>query len=97
MKRLLQIAAVIVAGVGAVCVLAGALVVVFGIFGQKQPSPSLNEGHGLAFALGSGTGIIGILLLWTGLAVRAGLSREIRSVSAAQHSQIGDDGRRIGQ
>ena len=83
MKRLSQIAAIIVAGVGAAVTFAGVFMVGFGVFGQKQPPPSLNEGHGLLFALGIATGVIGTLLLWTGLAVRAGLSREIRSAAAA--------------
>jgi uncharacterized YccA/Bax inhibitor family protein len=76
MKKLLQIVAVIVAAVGVVGALGGILMVVFGIFGKRQPPPSLNEGPALAFVVGIGTGLAGLLLLLAGLAVRAGLARK---------------------
>jgi protein-S-isoprenylcysteine O-methyltransferase Ste14 len=81
MNRRVQIGAVIVAVVGAILALGGSVTVGFGVLGEKLPPPSLNEGHGLAFVLGIATIVVGLLVLWTGLAIRAGFTRKIRNAS----------------
>jgi hypothetical protein len=74
-NRPAQLVAVIFGVVGVVLTLGGILMVGFGVLGPKQPPPSLNEGHGLAFVLGIAALVVGLLVVWTGLAVRAGVGR----------------------
>jgi hypothetical protein len=94
MKKLLRIVALIVAVAGVAVALGGILMVALGIFGKRQPPPSLNEGPALAFVVGIGTGLAGLLLLLAGLAVRAGRKPLTGGVIAARARmrEIGVDG-----
>jgi len=94
MKKLLRIVALIVAVAGVAVALGGILMVALGIFGKRQPPPSLNEGPALAFVVGIGTGLAGLLLLLAGLAVRAGLAEKTGDRPAVHKDPKSASGRR---
>jgi hypothetical protein len=64
-------------GVGVTCV--GLYLVGFALFSPTQPPPSMNEGHGLAWFIGIGSAVAGLLVSTVGLAVRSGSMKRARS------------------
>ena len=75
MEKVLRIVGrgVLVLGVGIICV--GLYLVGFSLFAPMQPPPSLNEGPGLASAIGLMVTTAGFVPFTVGLAIRAGLKR----------------------
>jgi hypothetical protein len=67
-----------VLGVGIICF--GLYLVGFSLFAPTQPPPSLNEGRGLAWAIGLMVTFTGVVPFAIGLAIRAGLRKSGRPV-----------------
>jgi hypothetical protein len=73
MRRAFEIAAKVFWFLGVGIIALGLAGIGFGLFTPTQPPPSLNEGHGLAFALGAMTAFVGVLVVSIGVAIRVGL------------------------
>jgi hypothetical protein len=93
MERVLRVLAggLLLIGVGVTCF--GLSLIGFALFTPTQPPPSLNEGHGLAWAIGLLVTMVGLLPLAVGLAIRSGLKKARRRAAAVEPAVAADDRR----
>ena len=87
MEKVLRIVGggLLVLGVGIICV--GLYLVGFSLFAPTQPPPSLNEGHGLVWAIGLMVTTAGFVPFTIGFAIRSGLKTRRLQVVADQPLQ----------
>ena len=89
MRRAIELAATTALVLGAAIVVLGVIGLGYAFFAPTQPPPSLNEGHGLAFALGLVTALVGVVVALVGLGIRSALrSGDSRLVA---HERPADD------
>ena len=93
MERVLRVVAgaLLLVGVGVICF--GLYLIGFGLFTPTQPPPSLNEGHGLAWAIGLMLATVGLLPFSVGLAIRSGLKKAGTRAVAVEPAVAADDRR----
>jgi hypothetical protein len=84
MRRAYEIAAKVFLLLGVGIIALGLWGIGFALFTPTQPPPSLNEGHGLAFALGSMSAFVGVLVASVGVVIRVGLKDAGRPSNAVE-------------
>jgi hypothetical protein len=84
MRTAFRISSAVFFAIGVVVIGTAALLVGYSLLVPAQPSPSLNEGHGLAFFLGGCAALVGVVSLSVGAAIRFGLKVPSGSPVAAE-------------